>query len=259
MKFYEREPFDDQRVEAIRVQLENHAASGKPSDYQVILDEMEIVPRTNDVERFTSFYDLIGPKSENLIINVFSGSTRHKRTYAFYFNGGKHQQNELNGFDVQKTIDGEVARQTLMFENKLFQEQLKDLKDEVIELEQENDQLKTDNQTLREDLKKATGDNGIANTVMGGVERLFDRYMSPAQQKGLSGPGQEQQGIAPAGKIILPIHEYDTYNQFSVLAQKFDLNTEFGKVLSIIKYLSDNKPAIDETLSFLTEEEPDNQ
>lgn len=259
MKFYDREPFDDQRVEAIRIQLENLAAAGNPSDYQVILDDMEIVPRTSDTQRFTSFYDLIGPKSEDLIINVYSGSTRHKRGYHFYFNGSKQQQGSLNGVDVQKTIDNEVARHTLQFENKLFSDQIKDLKDEILALEDENERIKTDNQSLREDLKKATGENGIANSVMGGVERLFNRYMVPPQQPGLSGAPQQQQNAAPAGTINVPIQEYDNFRQFAVLAEKFDPNTEFGKVLSIIKYLSDNKPALDETISFLTEEEPENQ
>lgn len=256
MKFYEREPFDDQKVEAIRIHLTNLAASGKPSDYQVILDEMEIVPRTSDVEQFTSFYDLLSHKTQNLVINVFSGATRHKRTHAFYFNDGK-TSGALNGVDPQKAVDDQVARFTLEFQNKSLNEQVKDLKTEIVTLEDENDQLKEDNVNLREDLRKATSEGGIASTIMGGMERMFDRYIPG--QKALSGPPEStQQGNAPQGTINVPLKEYDQFKSFAMLAEKFEPH-EFEKVLTVIKFFSENKPAIDETISFLSDDEnPDN-
>jgi regulator of replication initiation timing len=250
MKFYEREPFDDQKVEAIRVQLTNLAAAGNPSDFQIILDDMEIVPRTSNVEQFTSFYDLLGPKTESLVINVFSGSTRHKRTYSYYFNEGK-QSNGLNGVDTQKIIDEKVQLHALQFENKMLNEHVKDLKAELVALEQENEQLKADNQEMREDLNKATGENGMASTVIGGMKDLFQTYMGPPKQNApaLSGP--------PAGMVNVSIQEYDQFKRFQSMIQQFD-QQEFNKVLHILGYLAENKPAIDETMRFLTEEENEN-
>jgi hypothetical protein len=251
MKFYEREPFDDQKVEAIRIHLTNLAASGKPSDYQVILDEMEIVPRTSDVEQFTSFYDLINHKTQNLVINIFSGATRHKRTHAFYFNDGR-SSGSLNGVDPQKAVDEQVARYTLDFQNKVLNDQVRDLKTEVVALEEENEQLKEDNVSLREDLRKATSEGGIASTIMGGMERMFDRYLPG--QKGLSGPPQNQPQNPPPGTINVPHKEYDQFKSFAMLADQFNPE-EFDKVLTVVKFFAENKPAIEETISFLTEDE----
>ena len=250
MKFFEREPFDDQKVEAIRVYLTNLDASGTPADYQVILDDLEIVPRTKDIERFTSFYDLLSHKSENLIINVFSGGTRHKRTYSFYFNEGK-TNNTLNGVDQQKIIDEKVQFHALQFENKHLGEQVRELKQEIVLLEEENDQLKADNQEMKEDLNKATGENGIAHTVMGGMKDLFQSYMGQPKpnQPALSGP--------PAGTVNIPVQEYDQFKNFGAIARKFE-QYEFNKVTSILDFLAKNKPAIDETLNFLTEEPDEN-
>lgn len=251
MKFYDREPFDDQKVEAIRVLLTNLASAGKPNDYQVILDDMEVVPRTSDVSQFVSFYDLIGPKTQNLVINVFSGATRHKRTHAFYFSDTR-QGGTLNGVDTQKTVDEQVARFTLEFQNKVLTEQVKELKDELVTIEAENEQVKAENTELREDLKKATGENGIASSIMGGVERLFTHYMPKPNQQPLSGPGQP-----PPGSIILPLEEYDRFKSFGAIADRFEPH-EFDKVFSILKFLAANKPAIDETLDFITEDENPN-
>lgn len=252
MKFYEREPFDDQKVETIRIQLTNLAASGKPTDYQVLLDDMEVVPRTSDVELFTSFYDLIGHRTQNLVINVFSGTTRHKRTHAFYFNDGK-ASGALNGVDQQKAIDDQVARFTLDYENKMLTENVRDLRAALVTLEDENEQLKEDNVNLREDLRKSTGESGIASTIMGGMERMFDRYMPG--QKALSGPGQAAPNNQPAGMITVPVHEYDQFKNFGAMIQQFEPH-EFQRVMWVVEFFSRNKPAIEETISFLTEENP---
>lgn len=250
MKFFEREPFDDQKVEALRVQLTNLTAAGKPSDYQIILDDLEVVPRTSDIEQFTSFYDLLGPKTESLVINIFSGGTRHKRTYSFYFSEGK-SNNGLNGIDPQKMIDEKVQLHALQFENKHLNEMVRELKQEVVSLEQENEQLKEDNQTMKLDLSKATGENGIASTVVGGMKDLFQTYLGPSkqQQPALSGP--------PAGSVNVSIEEYDQFKRFQAIVQHFE-QREFNKVLHILNYLAENKPAIDETMSFLTEDDNEN-
>jgi hypothetical protein len=256
MKFYDREPFDDQKVEAIRIQLQNLSVSGRPADYQVFLDDLEIVPRTNNVDQFITFYDLIGHNSKNLVINVFSGTTRHKRTYAFYFSEGSHSQG-LNGvgIDAQKHFDEKLARVTADMENKQLNTLVKDLKDSLLELEDENEELKADNKELHEDLRKALGENGIAGTIMGGVERMFTKYM-PENGKPLAGIPQNPNTPAqasPSGTINVPIKKYDDFQSFSMIADQFS-EVEFSKVLTILDFMAKGKPAIDEILDFITEE-----
>jgi hypothetical protein len=258
MKFYEREPFDDQKIEAIKIQLQNLSVSGKPADYQVILDDMEIVPRTNNVDQFITFYDLIGHNCKNLTINVFSGATRHKRTYSFYFPDG-HEAQGLNGagsVDPQKHFDEKLARVTAELENKQLNAIVKDLKDSVLELEDELEEVKDDNKSLTEDLRKAMGEGGLAGTIMGGVERMFSKYI-PNTAAPLAGIPQNNPAPIPAptnppGTVNVPMKEYDNFQTFSAIANQFT-EEEFEKVLTVIAFMGKNKPSIDELLDFITE------
>ncbi len=258
MKFYEREPFDDQKVEAIKIQLQNLSVSGKPADYQVILDDMEIVPRTNNVDQFITFYDLIGHNSKNLTINVYSGATRHKRTYSFYFNEGNSAQglNGIGAVDPQKHFDERLARVTAELENKQLSTLVKDLKDSVLELEEEIEELRDDNKTLTEDLKKQVGEGGIAGTIMGGVERMFLKHM-PVNAPALAGaPQNDVPPVSPPGTFNVPVKLYDNFQTFSAIANQFT-EEEFSKVLTVLDFMGKNKPAVDEILDFITEDKPE--
>ncbi|CAN5729212.1 hypothetical protein BH11BAC7_BH11BAC7_21320 [soil metagenome] len=260
MKFYEREPFDDQKVEAIKIQLQNLSVSGKPADYQVILDDMEIVPRTNNVDQFITFYDLIGHNSKNLTINVYSGATRHKRTYSFYFNEGNSAQglNGIGAVDPQKHFDERLARVTAELENKQLSTLVKDLKDSVLELEDEIEELRTDNKTLTEDLRKQVGEGGIAGTIMGGVERMFSKYM-PGHEANLAGAPQSNVPPVPIvapGTFNVPVKQYDNFQTFSAIANQFT-EDEFAKVLTVLDFMAKNKPAVDEIVDFITEDKPE--
>jgi hypothetical protein len=256
MKFFNRELFDDQKVEALRIQLTNLAANGNPTDYQVILDDMEVVPRTSNAELFSSFYDLISEKSKSLNIYVFSGTTRHKRTYSFYFSDPVKHEGGLNGIDTQQIIDQQVALKTLEMQNHQYDQQIKSFREEIISLESENKRLYDENESLKEDLQKTVGENGLAANIMGGVERMIKHFVPGSAgnpQNTLAGAEHQHQSAAP-GTVTISLAQFDEFRGFAAMAETFE-KAEFEKVLHIVKFLSQNKPAIDETLAFLTEDE----
>lgn len=255
MNFFNRVPFDDQKVEAVRIHLTNLAANGEPTDYQVILDGSEIIPRTSNVDLFTSFYELISDKSKSLNIHIFSGTTRHKRTHSFYFPEMPNQQGALNGIDTQQIIDQQVALKTLEMQNQQYTQQIKSFRDEIVSLETENKKLYEENESLKEDLQITVGENGLASNIMGGVERMIKHFVpgNNAAQETLAGAGQNQY-TPPVGTVNISQAQFDDFRSFAVMAESFE-KSEFGKVLHIVKFLSENKPAIDETLDFLTEDE----
>jgi regulator of replication initiation timing len=255
MKFFNREPFDDQKVEALRIHLTNLAANGDPSDYQVVLDNMEVVPRTSNVDLFTSFYDLISDKSKSLNIYVYSGTTRHKRSYSYYFADVTTQEGSLNGVDTQQMIEQQVALKTLEMQNQQYDQQVKSFREEIVSLETENNKLREENESLKEDLQKTVGDNGLAANIMGGVERMIKHFVpGNNNQQGTLAGTEQQRYSPPAGTVNISQAQFDEFRSFAAMAETFE-KAEFGKVLHIVKFLSENKPAIDETLNFLTEEE----
>lgn len=256
MKFFNREPFDDQKVEAIRIQLTNLAANGDATDYQVFLDDMEVVPRTSNPELFASFYELISDKSRSLNIHVFSGASRHKRTYSFYFADEERPQGALGGADTQQIIAQQVAFNSMEIKLQHTEQQLKVCREEIVILENENERLTDENQSLKDDLQKTHSEGGMAANIFKGVEKVVMQLTaSNANNQTLAGAGQNQP--VQDGTVNISFAQFDQYRIFADMAQRFEKN-QFDKVLHIIEFLSRNKPAIDETLDFLTEENPSN-
>jgi regulator of replication initiation timing len=250
MKFFNREPFDDQKVESIRVQITNLSVTGTPIDYQVFLDDVEVIPRTSNPELFTSFYDLINEKSRNLNINVFSGTTRHKRTYSFYFSDAPSQSGELNGFDARQMIDQQVSIETMKIKISIGEQQLKQCQDTISELEDENERLSKENIELRDDLKKALSENGIASTVIQGVERVITQ-LAPQRSTGALA-GTPAQNTPRHGTVSITAEQHADYQAFSALANRFE-PSEFDNVLRVLGILAEDKSTIAETLEFLTQ------
>lgn len=249
MKFYNREPFDDQKVESIRVQIANLAATGTPTDYQVFLDDLEVIPRTNNPDLFTSFYELIHDKTRSLNIHVYSGSTRHKRTYSFYFADMPKQSGELNGFDAQQMIDNKVEIETLKLKVDFSEKQIKRYEETIDELEADNERLLHENNTLRDDLKKAHSESGVASTLMQGVERVVSQFAPTKQQNALAGAPNQQD--SRHGSVVITSNQFAEYMAFSSLANRFT-EVEFDSVMAVIGKLAENKSAIMTTLEFLT-------
>jgi hypothetical protein len=251
MKFFSSEPFDDQKIEAIRIQLTNLSASGKPTDYQIMLDDFEVVPRTSDVELFTSFYDLLSQRTQSLVITLFQGESRHKTNYSFYFQQqGQAQQGTLAGVDTQREIEQKVAFHALQFENKALQEKIKELNAITGELESEVEMYRKENHNLHEDLKKSTSENGIATSIIGGMERMFERFVPVANSQGQLA-GTPQVGNSGKTQVAITMEEYDQFQSFAAMANKFE-DPEFEKVILIIKTLSEQKELIDSTLDYLS-------
>ncbi|MCA6392207.1 MAG: hypothetical protein IM607_12535 [Cytophagales bacterium] len=250
MKFFNREPFDDQKVESIRVQITNMEATGSPVDYQVVLDDMEVIPRTSNADLFTSFYDLINENSRNLNIHVYSGTSRHKRTYSFYFSNAPTKGGELNGFDAQQMVDYQVSIETMKMKLNFSEQQIKQYQDTIEELEAENEKLESENTGLRDDLKKAHSETGIASTVIQGVERVISQLSSAKNTPALAGaPSQQTQSN---GNYEITAQQYKDFQSFSLVANRFAPD-EIDDVLRVMDILSLNKPAIAATLQFLTQ------
>jgi regulator of replication initiation timing len=248
MKFFNREPFDDQKVESIRVQITNMEATGSPVDYQVVLDDMEVIPRTSNADLFTSFYDLINENSRNLNIHVYSGTSRHKRTYSFYFSNAPTKGGELNGFDAQQMVDYQVSIETMKMKLNFSEQQIKQYQDTIDELEAENEKLESENTGLRDDLKKALSENGIASTVIQGVERVITQ-LAPQRSNGALA-GTPAQNTPKHGTVSITAEQNADYQAFSALANRFE-PSEFDNVLSVLGILAEDKSTIAETLEFL--------
>jgi hypothetical protein len=255
---FAQEPYDEQKVEAIRVRLENYAAVGKPLDYQVFVNGEEIVPRTNDATRFDSIFNLLNENTKSLTIHEFQGESRHKKTSHFLISQpAQSTATPVNGFDVSSEVEKRFNEFRLDFINKELEKDVKVLKDEVIKLEAENKKLGDELSDTKEDLKKLIGEQSLGHQIIGTLKELMPerhhKHSSP-----LSGTEQqnEKKKEHVEETVVLTKGEYENYKLFDQFMSPFN-NAQQGQVMHLIEFLGKKTELIEETLQFIYSKNPE--
>jgi hypothetical protein len=88
-----KEKYSANRINLLYQMLQNDKEQGNPRDYDIKVDELKVVQRTNDPERFFTHEEFVQPGTGCIIINIYDGSSRRCTKYQLYFgdvqpNGG---------------------------------------------------------------------------------------------------------------------------------------------------------------------------
>src|SRR5665213_1270946 len=110
--------YDPVRLSSIKRMLLNETKEGNPRYYEIWVDDVKMVEKTNDVEKFNSYEDNVFDETEKITINVFTstqGSAHIVTRYNFTFGEEeKPQIQPLNGFglgEVEARINEKVTQE----------------------------------------------------------------------------------------------------------------------------------------------------
>lgn len=141
--------YDERKMKLLHDYLKKCAADGKPRYYEIRIDEMRAVPRSNDVTAFNGYLETLDEHSR--LVEVFIYNT-HQRS----FNAEKHRfqivqpqpeqkpSPELNGFDIDAKIKSAVERERERMEHEKICEELDKTKSDLKEAEEYIKKLRTD-------------------------------------------------------------------------------------------------------------------
>ncbi|MCB9234076.1 MAG: hypothetical protein H6581_20635 [Bacteroidia bacterium] len=129
------------RANGLFVVIRNAARAGKPSWYEVRVDDQLVIPKTDDPSFFDSHQEYIEELSQFITFRLFKGNSQHSDLYHFSLENYDPAQKDasLNGIE-KKTVQDQVQegiREALREQE--YQNTLK-----------ENQELKNLNQQLRE-------------------------------------------------------------------------------------------------------------
>lgn len=248
-------PYDSAKLDALRIRLENHSRIGEPIYYSVMIDDLEVIPRTADATLFATIDELIGPNTRFISVSEYVGNTRNRKTTCFVMDVNKlSEQPNLNGFDTQRedqqqSIERQVAHATLQRDFNNLQSDYNKLKQVSEAVLAKCDELEEEN----EELKKMNDEKSQQGTLLSLATDLLNRF-APAKADGtMSGtPNQTQTERAEEGEgdgqvqVAISEDEYKNYKYFVELFQGFD-PTQKGLVSKLIELLNDNPDLIEET------------
>lgn len=249
-------PYDSAKLDATRIRLENHSRVGEPIYYSVMIDDLEVIPRTADATLFATVDELIGPNTRFISVSEYVGNTRNRKTTCFVMDAIKSTDTSLNGMDApredqQQIIERQVAHATLQRDFNNLQSDYNKLKQVSEAVLAKCDELEEEN----EELKKMNDEKSQQSTLLSLATELLNRF-APAKPDGtVSGtPEQKQTEHAEEGdgdgqvQVAISEEEYKNYNHFVETFRGFD-PTQKGLVTKLIELLSENPDLIDETFA----------
>ena len=223
-------PYDNTKLDAIRIRLENHARLNDPIFYSVVIDDLEVIPRTTDASVFTTIDELIGPNTKYVSISEYIGNTRNRKTACFMLDATKSTEQTVlqgidpNGEDRQQAISKQIELATLQKDYSLLQTEHNKLKQVSEALLDKCDKLEEENT----ELKKLQDESSQQSSILTFASEILERLVPAKPGNPLSGtPESNNNPSSGSGKdegqmVAVSEEEYKNYQYFVEQFKDFD-------------------------------------
>lgn len=158
-----KEMYSANRVNLIYQLLKNEADNGTPKEYDVKVDELKVVSRTSDPERFYSHEEFVLPETRNITINIYDSKSHRCTRYILLLREEEPSKQELSG--IEKSINTKMLQERKKWEYDQLKKEYDDLKEQLDESEEYADALKTKIDQL--EAEKSNKSNKITDTIIG--------------------------------------------------------------------------------------------
>lgn len=278
--------FDQQKVDRLKSHLESMASKGTPKFYEIFVDGLKAVPKTDEPKEFEGYEDYMTPNTNQIKIVVYcSGASPRNDQYVYSM---KAKSNEealdfgLNGIAIKSFTTNELKELRLQRDQKAaYKSEISGLNEEIEDLYKELDEKKAYIEKLESavEIAKANG-NKIGGIHLGEVLSVaFDGLLKKNAHKlekslgveGLAGflntedkPSAEAKTQPDTEVTIKKKTETEIAPELSeqdkgFLAlfreiQKHFSQSEFDQVIEVVEKLSKDKSKIKLILDLLSEE-----
>ena len=146
------ERYNSQRLDFLKQLLTNSVENSKaPQDYEIRVDDMRVVPRTNNPELFDSYEDFITEQTRSVMVMLYEGVSRKNTKYLFHLKEEdmpKQEQKGLSGTEVEKIVSSKLEQQAQKWKQEQMEKELKELKEEQKQNEKDFEKIIAHNKKL---------------------------------------------------------------------------------------------------------------
>jgi hypothetical protein len=157
-----KEKYSESRVSMIYELLKKDAGNDAPKEYDIKVDELKVVSRNNDPERFYDFEQFVLLDSKNITINIHDKSHRSVR-YILLLQEEEPTKEELSG--IEKSISIKMQHEKAKWEHGQLQRDYDELKEKLRECEEYSGQLKEKIDVLETEKNSRSGN--MTNSIVG--------------------------------------------------------------------------------------------
>jgi hypothetical protein len=261
--------YDQLKIDKLKLYLQSQADKGQARYYEIFVDNLKAVTKTNEVADFDSYEDYLTDDTERVRILIYTTNANSPRNDQYSFRLKKQdkpaESTGLNGVEIENRIEEKLQTHRERWEHELLKKELEQTKKQLEEAEEYAE-------TLEEKLKAFEGKKfhmgnvnlgEVASVVVEGFVRRNPQLLSKIpggeglagiieqdnldKAKGFQHPAEnaevsfqkKQNGVEEA--VVLTAEEKGYIDFMRGLAESFD-DAEIALLTQIITKLEE-KPA----------------
>lgn len=179
--------YDQLKIDKLKHFLMEMAAKGLPRPYEIFVDALKVVPKTEDPKEFDNYEYYMNEDTEKIRILIYnSAATPRNDQYCFYVQQNK-QEKPLNGLgDLDGIIQEKLTARDKEHETRLMKQELEETKKQLEEAEEYAEDLE---QQLEEAKSNKYKLGKLDLIELGGavIEKLAVKNATALEKIGLAG------------------------------------------------------------------------
>ena len=183
-----KEKYTAQKINLLFQLLQSDYEDGRPREYDICVDDLKVVRRTTDTEKFFSHEDFINGATNYITITLYEGTSKRNTRYVYNMKDREEEKTTLSG--IEQTVNDKIIAQRKQWDFEQLQKENDDLKGE---LEEQNEYIEKLETMLEEEKSKKASikDNWseVFSLALEGVVRRNTHLLSgiPLIGQGLAG------------------------------------------------------------------------
>ncbi|MBS1779250.1 MAG: hypothetical protein JST70_07985 [Bacteroidetes bacterium] len=148
-----KEKYSESGINRIYQLLKNEADSGIAKDYDIKVDELKVVGRNSDPDRFFEHEQFMVSETKSITVNIYDGASPRCTRYTLLLRDELPTRQELSG--IEKTISTRMLQEKKVWEHDQLKKENVELRHELEQerkysgkLEQAITELKTEKQKM---------------------------------------------------------------------------------------------------------------
>ena len=201
-------PFSQQKIDNLKQYLESNKEQGEAEDYEIFVDSLRVVKRTNDLSRFDNYTDYLVPQTESISILIYDGTSPRNNRHKFLMKDTEKKSEALSGLEIDNRIVEGIKTAKDKWDNELLKKEHDELIDELSEAEDTIAELQEKLEICRTQ-KGDTTFGEVASVVLEGFVRRNPEMISKipggeALAGALIQDNEEKQKLLDAPKVNEP-------------------------------------------------------
>ena len=170
-------PFTQQKIDNLKQYLESNKEQGEAEDYEIFVDSLKVVKRTNDLSRFDNYTDYLLPQTESISILIYDGTSPRNNKHKFILRDTEKQAEALSGIEIDNRIVERIKTEKEKWDNELLRKEHEELIDDLAEAEDTIAELQEKLEVCRMQ-KGDTTFGEVASVVLEGFVRRNPEMLS---------------------------------------------------------------------------------